>query len=250
MSESLIEIIESFFVGPVWPASILLVLMMLYAVIAMFGLIDLDMDMDVDLDLDVDAPDLDVGGLDGGVDAGVDGGIDGGVDADGVSHVSGAGLLGSLGAITVRWTNFGRVPIAIWGGIFTLAFWCIGYGMWHCFDFKRYDPTWIASTLLAIRNAVVAVMITKGVTQPLVGKFATLPGYDTGRIVGATCEISSIEATPTFGQAKFRTDAAPLLLNVRTDGPTIARGTEVKIVEFDPTKRTYTVTNIQPETLS
>ena len=239
MQPILQQFADHMLVGPLWPATMLLALMMLYAVIAMFGLVELDAGMDFDVDLDVD--------VDPGLDVGVDGADvgTGGIDADGV-EVSGAGLLSSLGALTVKWTNFGRIPIAIWGGVFTLAFWGIAYSLWHGFDSSRYAPTMLPSVLLTVRNVVISVAVTKFFTQPLVGKFDPVPGYDQRRIVGYTCEISSLEATPSHGQAKFRADAAPLLLNVRTDGATIPRGTEVRVVKFDPDKRIYTVTEITP----
>ncbi len=128
-----------------------------------------------------------------------------------------------------------------------MIFWTISYVLWHAFDASRYEPVWLPSVLLGIRNFVVAVICTKFVTQPVVGKFSPQPGYTKDRLLGATCEISSIQAPSTFGQAKFRTNAAPLLLNVRTTGTEIPKGTEVRIVDFEPTKRIYTVTEIQPE---
>ena len=232
MSELLVKLSESFLVGPVWPATVLLALMIIYSAVAAIGLADFDLGVDVDLDMDaVDVPDLDAGGIDG-------------------AEIHSPGLMGSMGAMTIRWSNFGRIPIAIWGGVFTLALWGISYGLWHGYDVDRYSPTLFPSILLTIRNSVVAIMITKVVTQPLVGKFDKEPGYDSKRIVGSTCEISSIEATPSFGQAKFRTNAAPILLNVQTDGTTIPRGTEVRIVDFNPHKRIYTVTNITSESSS
>lgn len=239
MSEFATQFSDNFLVGPVWPASVMLALMIIYAGVAALGVGDFDtgLDVDVDVDLDLDVPDLSVPDLEvGDVDMGVDG-------AD-LNH---PGLFGSLGAMTVRWSNFGRIPIAIWGSVFTLAFWGLSYSLWHGFDVHRYSATLIPSFLLTIRNTVIAVLITKPVTQPLVGKFDKVPGYEPKRIVGSTCEISSIEASPSYGQAKFRTNAAPLLLNVCTDGSTFPRGTEVRIIDFNPNKRIYTVTKINSE---
>ena len=83
------------------------------------------------------------------------------------------------------------------------------------------------------------------------GLFRGSPSYDTRTLIGATCEISTTEATPDFGQAKFRTNASPLLLNVRTDGPHFAKGDEVRIIGFvDREKRIYKVTNLQSEAQS
>ncbi|MCO8123581.1 YqiJ family protein [Stieleria sp. TO1_6] len=240
MQATFTDLAQRMFVGPVWPASILVCLLVVYTLIALIGLIELDFDApDLDLDADVsgglDAPELD------GIDVDL-----GGADVN-VSHHSGLDFINGLAATTVRWTNFGRVPVVVWMGVFTFLFWMISYGLWHGFDSKHYAPTWIPSLLLIVRNGVISIIATKYATQPAVGKFSPPAGYDKHRLMGATCEISSISATPTFGQAKFRTNAAPLLLNVRTNGTEIPKGTEVRIVDFDPIKRIYTVTEILPE---
>lgn len=238
MFDSVLEFAGYLFVGPVWPASLLVCLLAMYATLALIGLVDLGVDLpDLDVpDLDVpdlDLPDLDVPDLDV-PDLNVPG--DGGLD-----------VLQGIGGATLRWTNFGRVPIVIWGGVFTLGFWTISYLLWHGFDSKRYDPTLVASTLLSIRNAVIATGIAKLCTQPLIKHFVAAPAYDQTRLVGATCEIISIEATPAFGQARFRTDAAPLLLNVRTDGPHLGKGAEARIIGFDSKTRIYHVTSLPSE---
>lgn len=240
MPEPLIELAERMFVGPVWPASILVCLLVVYTLMALIGLIDFGFDVpDVDLDpgIDLDVPDLDVPSLDAAMDL-----------PDG-AHVD-VDFLQGLGATSVRLTNFGRIPVVLWGGIFAVAFWSLSYGLWHNYDAERYDPTWMTSILLSIRNFVIATAITKGVTQPMLGWFIDPPSYDHRKLLGATCEISTTEATPQFGQAKFRTNASPLLLNVRTDGSHIAKGTEVRIIGFDKEKRIYKVTQLQSENQS
>ena len=250
------QIIEELFVGPLWPASILACLMIGYTMLAAIGLVDLDfgapdIDLDVDVpDLGVDVPDVAVDVPDVGVDV-PDVGVDADVAVDApdgdVPHVS-SDLFGGLAGLAVRWTNFGRLPIVIWGGVFTVAYWGITAWLWYAFDSNRYAPTWLPSTLLAVRNFVIATAITKVITQPMLKLIKNPIKYGKDQLLGCTCEISSIEATPTFGQAKFRTDASPLLLNVRTNGPAIAKGTEVRIIGFDKEKRIYTVTNLEVET--
>ncbi|TWU37268.1 OB-fold-containig protein [Novipirellula artificiosorum] len=236
MAGSLVDLAVSMFVGPVWPASLLVCLLIVYTLFAMLGLIDfgfdvpemdLDpgIDVDLDLDVDLDGPVLDVPDLDGAP-----------VEWD---------FWQGIGAASVRWTNFGRIPVIMWGGVFAVAYWAVSFLLWHGFDSSRYSPTLLPSVLLAIRNVVIGVGVTKMVTQPLVGYFVKGPAYDRRHLIGATCEVTTTEATPEFGQAKFRTQAAPLLLNIRTDGPTIPKGTEVQIISFDPKRRTYRVT-LQP----
>ena len=217
------QIVDRMTVGPVLPATILVGLLVLYTIVAMIGLIDLDLDVP---DLDLDTPDLDADG----------------VDLD---------VLGGIGGAALRWVNLGRVPMIIWGGVFTVVYWSVSYSLWHHFDAERYQPTILATTLLAFRNVVLSTLATKFITSPLIKHFAPTPQYDTAAIVGGTGEVVSIEATPKFGQVKFRTHAAPLLLNVRTDGDqTIPKGTEVRIVAFDSASRVYRITPIELETVS
>tara|TARA_R110002073_G_scaffold46789_7_gene127470 strand:+ start:31456 stop:32145 length:690 start_codon:yes stop_codon:yes gene_type:complete len=229
VSDSIIDLANRMFVGPLWPASILICLLVVYTILAIIGLVDFGFDVP---DVDLDVPDVGVDLPDGEMIS---------VDAD---------LLQGLGGAAVRWTNFGRIPIVLWGGIFSVAFWGISYWLWHSFDSARYSPDWLPSILLSIRNFVIATGITKAITQPMLGYFVDPPSYDESRMVGGTCEITTSEATPEFGQAKFRTNAAPLLLNVRTDGAHIPKGTEVRIVGFEKQKRIYIVTNLPSETAS
>ncbi len=246
-SETISLLFEQMFVGPMWPASILVCLMVVYTLLAVIGLIDfgfdapeidLDPGMDLDVGLDVDAPTVDAPTLDApAVDVPDPDLIP--VDSD---------FLQGLGAATIRWTNFGRVPVVIWGGVFAVSFWTISYLLWHGFDSNRYEPTWIPSLLLTIRNIVLGVAATKILTQPLVKYFVAPPSYTPRTIIGATCEVCTTEATPEFGQARFRTNAAPLLLNIRTDGPHVLKGQEVRIIGFhDKHKRIYKVTPLPQE---
>ncbi|MDA8745761.1 YqiJ family protein [Rubripirellula amarantea] len=243
MNEALDFIADQMFVGPLWPASIVVGILVLYTVMAMFGLIDFGLDAP-----DLDAPDLDVGtGID--LDASLDLDTDVAVNVpDGVP--TDWDFWQGIGAASVRVTNFGRVPVIIWAGVFACAFWIVSYLLWHGFDSKRYDPNFLPSLLLTIRNGVIATFLTKVITQPLLGYFVAGPSYHAGNLVGATCEISTLEATPEFGQAKFRTQAAPLLLNIRTDGPHLPKGTEALIIGFDREKRIYKVTSLPSESSS
>lgn len=202
-------LIDSMFVGPIWPASVLLLLVLAYLGIALFASIDIH---GADLDL----------------------------NSDGWQ---------SLGASSIRWLNLDKIPIVVWLGIFAGLQWMIAYIGWHAYDASRHQPTWLPTIWLAIRNATLAGMLTRWITAwmaPYVGGHA---GYDQETLLGGTAVVSSGEATPEFGQAKYDTGGAPLLLNIRTDGPHLVKGTQVRLVFFEPTKRTYVVTPlIEPDT--
>jgi len=179
-------------------------------------LIDLDMDApEMDLEMDFDA-DFDLG--------------------------SGSGL----GMVTIRALNLTAVPIVVWGGCFTLLWWLTSSVLWSVMDGSNYDGTWLTAAMLSGRSAVIAVAMTKIVTEPMKKWFVT-SRYTAAGLIGKPCEVATGEATKDFGQAKFKTDAAPLLLNIRTDGVTLHKGDRAKIIDFDETNRIYTVTTWDDE---
>lgn len=235
MSANLIEFVERMFVGPVWPASVLVCLLSLYTLIALFGLIDLDFGLGGETDVDLGG-DLDAGGFD--------------AELGGESLEPHSDLLGGAGAATLRWMNLGRVPLIVWAAVFTVVFWAISYGLWYGFDTFRYQPTLVTSVLLVLRNGVIAIGTTKLLTNPLKRVFEPPPSYGPSNLIGQRCVVVSGQVTTDFGQAKFSTDAAPLLLNVCTDGECIPRGSSVEIVAFDADRRVYKVTNVPDEVAS
>ena len=218
MWQATVTFLESLFVGPMWPASVLLALLVIYCLMAIIGLADLDLD----------APDVDI-------DA-----------SDAASSMDLGDTVGGMGAATLRWLNLQNVPLVVWTGIFAILWWIVSWTLWTGFDHDRYAPTLLTSVLLAARNFVIAVGLTKLTTGPLAKRFET-SRYRPATLMGQTCQVCSGEATPEFGQARFRTDAAPLLLNIRTDGAHLNKGDLVRIVSFDPERRIYTVTKADIE---
>ena len=208
------DFLEQIFVGPVWPASVLVCLLAVYVVIALLGLIDLDFGLGEFFEMDSD------------------------LSPESVDH---GGLLGGIGAATLRWMNLERLPLILWLAVFIVAFWAISYGFWYGFDSRRYEPTLVTSLLLMLRNGVIAVGITKFVTVPLNRIFRPAESYGPSNLLGRHCAVSSVQADARYGQASMPTDAAPLLLNIRTDGEVLPKGTRVEIVDYDADRRVYTV---------
>lgn len=150
--------------------------------------------------------------------------------------------LGSFVFAPTKWLNLRSVPFLIWMGVFTLGWWVISVVCWMSVDeWLIGNPSRMMTTLLIVRNLAFALPLTKFITQPMIGWFADTGSLDSKSLIGAEAEICSYDATPVSGQAKFKTGSAPLLLNVRTDGPHLIKGTRVWITYYDSNKRVYLV---------
>ncbi len=231
------------FAGPMWPASLLLLMLAGYLVIALLGMVDIGQTLGADVDLDVDADvDLDPGlDVDPGLDGGIDGGVDGDLGGDAGHH---ADFLGGAGGMTIRWLNLDGVPLMIWGATFTVILWITSFTLWTGYDSQTAELTTVL--LLIARNAVLAIVATKFLTNPLNQLLAPGPSYEATKILGQTAAIDTSTADARFGRVKFITDGSPLLLDVRTQGVTLAKGTVVELIAYDPKKHIYTVRPIAP----
>lgn len=168
-----------------------------------------------------------------------------GPDHDGVWHGLQNNLGEAMGAMVLtpaKWLNLKDLPIVIWGGVFTLVWWSASVVSWFLFDpyLVGQNPGTLVSLLLLTRNVVIALLVTKLITQPMRDWFVS---HELGsrELVGEEVEIWSYDASPTHGQARFKTDSAPLLLNIRTDGPIMPKGTKAWITYYDEKNRIYIV---------
>ncbi len=199
--------LEPFFAAPVLPSTVLMMFMVLWAVMGLIGVIGHDIDAQPDL------PEA----------------------------------TGSLGGLTLQWLNLRDIPLMLWLGSFAIGWWLISLGLWFSFDAPGTDASSWTITQQIARNTLLAVGIAKLLTQPMSGWFRPGQDYNSESLIGQVCEIWTATATASSGQARLKTDAAPLLLNIHTDGPNLTRGTLVEIVSYDPQRRIYTVTRAPVE---
>lgn len=219
----MVELYQAAISGPVLPATILLVLLLLWSI----STIVLGVGSDLTLgDWFPGEPSL-------------------GPDTDGtwqtVQHTVGDAL-GGVVLTPAKWLNLKDLPIVVWGGVFTLVWWSVSITNWYCCDpyFFGEDPGFGWNAVILIRNIAIALLVTKLITQPMKDWFINheLKAVD---LVGQEVIIASYDASPTHGQAKYKTDSAPLLLNVKTDGPILPKGTRAWIAHYDPKTRIYIV---------
>jgi hypothetical protein len=163
-------------------------------------------------------------------------------DLDSKLAASGNGVTEGASLLVLRWLNVKDIPLVLWLGSFAVIWWFLSASLWTAIDarFLSVSPGWLWSSLLVVRNLGLAIPLTKLVTQPMKGWFK-MERLDAQSLIGKECQISSSEATPEFGQVKFKTRGAPLLLNIRTDGPHLPKGTNVWITHYDTKRRVYIV---------
>lgn len=150
--------------------------------------------------------------------------------------------LGSVVLTPTKWLNLRSIPLILWLSVFAIAWWGISVLGWFLLDdWLVGKPGRLMTAGLIVRNLVGGLILTKYVTAPMQGWFRNSPHLDAPSLLGAEAEIASYDATPEHGQAKFRTGGAPLLLNVRTDGPHLPKGTRVWITYYDSKRRIYLV---------
>ena len=210
----MLELLQVPFVGPVLPATVLVGVVLVWSLIALVSGIGLEWGLDLDMG------DAELG-------------------SGPVKSVL-SWLVGGYSPMMLRWLNLGHVPLVVWGAILAVIWWGVSGLLWIAVDQFWFAPSLGWSIVLASRNLILALLLTKLTTVPLRRLFVT--GKVTPRtLIGRECTISSTEATPEFGLVKFKTGGAPLLLNVRTDGPHLVRGTAVWITHYDAERRVYIV---------
>lgn len=225
--------VEHLFVGPMWPATILAMIVWAFVLISVLGVFSPDFGFD--------GPDVDAGvDFDPGVD--VDAGVDLDADAslDPGHHMHGD-FFGGVAAATMRAVHLDRVPLMIWLAVFSLFFWVLTYLLWFEFDSRRYAPVFVTSALLSIRNLVIAVVATRLMTSPLHRLLVPPTHYHSETLVGGTAVVETSQVDDTFGRARFATNAAPLLIDIRTSGEPITKGSTVKLLSYDVDRRLYQV---------
>jgi hypothetical protein len=207
------DFLQVCFTGACLPATVLLLLVMVYWLLAMLAGLELDF---FDFDLDVDGT--------GDVES----------------------TLG-LGFVALRFLNLGRVPFIVWLSVFAITYWLTSMLFDRLLDDPQRRQELLYAVQFGVRDLAVSIAATKLFTQPLRDKFEPVEPNKPEELIGKQCVITTVEATAAFGQAQIKAEAAPLLLNVRTEQAVLAKGDTAVIVDFDATKNVYFVKKADPE---
>lgn len=204
------EISDRFLTWPTLPFSVLLLLVMVYWLIVSLGFLAFDA-LDFDLDFDAD------------------------VEIDPGAHPS----LLDLGFLPLKWLNLGSVPLMIWGSVFTLVAWIIS--RWLNAEIAHAEFAFASDSQVILRDAVLAAVATKFLTNPLRGLFDYEEPNKLEAMLGQTVRVTTSQLDDTFGEVEYTTDGAPLRLNAITNGPALAKDDLARLVGYDEEKKVYVV---------
>lgn len=184
----------------------LLVFVLLYWLLVIFGLLDLDL-FDVDVDTEV--------------------------DADGVSAVT---WLNSA----LAFFHLGKVPFMVFLTFLALPFWVISILV----NYYLNPGFELLGLLYLVPSFVAALFVYKLLTMPFVRLFAAMEKEheSAANIIGQVCTVT-LPANPTeLGQATVKTKGAPLLLNVKTtEGSAVQKGETALVLEYNAENKFYLI---------
>lgn len=195
------------FSWPALPATVLVLLICVYWIFVTLGAMDID-GLDVDFDTD--------------------------------GH---ADSLLSMGLVPLRLLNIGEVPLMLWISVYALCWWITSMLLYD-------EPTsgdWGRTMQALFVSGGIALLATKGLTQPLRGRFIQIEPHTSEQLIGKMCVITSSTATTEFGEARFETGAAPLQLRVRPVEGSLTKGTVAEIVDYDAQRGIHLVREVEHE---
>lgn len=196
--------------------TLLLALVVCYWLLVVLGALDFEADLpDADLDLDSDG-----------------------------HHAHHGMSTGGVWITAGRLFGFSQVPIVVWLSFLFLFMWFLSLVL-----NEKWNPSHstLQTFILLLPNLVGSLVITKLVTIPVARLFKAMADSDTEAevVIGRTGTVCSIEADETYGQLEITANGAPLLINVRTQGGTLVKGTKAKITAAGPDNAFYFIESLK-----
>lgn len=212
------DVISSFFNAVNLPATVLLILVLFYWSLVIFGMLDLGV-FDFDWNYETSAP------------------------TDGVPDVASAsaGFGGALKAV-LGFFYLGRVPTMILMSAFALVFWLV-----TVYSNQYFNPAAQLERAVFLWAPVMAgsLILTKLLFWPCLSFFdemATNHSELENTLVGKMATVTTSEVTETFGQITIEQQGPPIVLNARAAAmDRFAKGEVVKILSHDSQSNTYLI---------
>ncbi|MBL8854187.1 MAG: hypothetical protein JNK57_09465 [Planctomycetaceae bacterium] len=212
------DVISSFFNAVNLPATVLLILVLFYWSLVIFGMLDLGV-FDFDWNYETSAP------------------------TDGVPDVASAsaGFGGALKAV-LGFFYLGRVPTMILVSAFALIFWTATVST----NLYLNEAAELSRGLLLWAPIMLgSLLLTKVFFWPFLSFFdemATNHSELENTLVGKMATVTTSEVTETFGQITIEQQGPPIVLNARAAAmDRFAKGEVVKILSHDSQSNTYLI---------
>ncbi len=212
------EVIATYFNAVNLPATILLLLIMLYWLMVIFGAFDLGA-LDFDLGWEPVSP------------------------TEGVPDIgSAAAGAGGLFKAVLGFFYLGRVPTIALLSVFALIFW-LGTVLIN----QAYNPQadWVRGMLSWAPIALGSLLLTKLVLWPMLPLFDEMHrrhGELENTLVGKLATVATSEVTESFGQVVIEQQGPPIVLNARAAPlDRFTRGQVVQILSHDSQTNTYLI---------
>lgn len=206
---NLIDLFQAGFQTVNLPATLLLLLVLIYWLTVIFGVMDLS-------SLDVDLPETEV-------EAGADGGVF---------------------QAFLEYFNIRYVPVSIMISLYALSFWVISM---VANEYVNPIKSGLIGLVIFLVNIPVSAHVAKWAGAPLVPLFRGMRKEVSGKrkMIGCRVVVTSSKADADFGQAEISGDGPPITLSVRTEGEVIPKGVEAVILSYQEEANVYTITSME-----
>ncbi len=171
-------------------------------------------------------------GLADGVDGVHEGAADGAADGADLDAGDGHGGAGFLSFLNLR-----AAPVTVVISLFAL----FGLTMTGMYGLTFGVPSVLLGLPLLFGASIVSLLLTSLAIRPLAPAFAHKSGTKSRDLIGKIAKVSTGKVTPSFGQAELDEGGNALILQIRDDGGSLARGDRVVLTHFDEASGTFTV---------
>jgi hypothetical protein len=209
--------------------TILLVFVLMYWMIVVFGLIDMDaLHLDMDHDVSIEHE----------VHSTIHTHADFATSDLAVKDIATTNTAGWTQA-TLIFLNLGKVPFMIVLSFIILPMWAISILVNH----YTGNTSFAIALVLLIPNLLVSAFVAKILTTPFVKVFGYLQNDpDKQQVIGQVCKVLLPAGSGKMGQAVINNKGNTILLNVKSaDGHNIDKGKSAVVLEFNKDKNYYLI---------
>lgn len=205
------ELLELSFQGANAIPSFLLIFVLIYWVVVMFGAVDMDF-FDIDVDVDVDGPEVDA-------------------DAD----IS----VGWLNSVLIFF-NLPHIPLMIFVSFMALPMWLISVQLNDLIG----NTNLLLGIVFLIPNLLVSLFVAKFLTMPFVKLFSKMnaEGETTTTMIGKICHVILTLNSDSVGQVEVNVNGSNYRINAKTtEGKVMKKGEEGLVIEYHEDGKYYVV---------